>query len=357
MTSGQPSTQSLNRLPYAGFGWRSAAAVVAKHLPGQLVGTEKRDALFSFAERLPISWYWGMFETRLAPEESRVDLLGALVQGSDTREQIVETFKNFKHSALHSAESTLAAWARDDGTLFARSPNFWFEWDQDRPDTPALNWLCLAPEFFDRSARALSTEEIVRLTDQFLSSTPSLEVRSAKRTLQRLVSSLPQGGKLMSFSSLKPRGRNVCRVFARLPLGRTKAWLETIGWPGDYPRLDEVLPLFEVEGEQQWCQVEFDETVGPYLALELAQTERGFPNRSAREKWLAHVVDRGWASAEKAQAVLDWHGASPGGLPGQSEVKLLRSFHLKLALVPGNDPEAKAYLGFYFRKPREASAA
>src|SRR5690606_4982166 len=107
-----------------------------------------------------------------------------------------------------------------------------------------------------------------------------------------------------------------------------------VEWSGDFQTLKKVLPNSEVEGEDHFLQVEFAEKVGPYLGLELAQTERGFPRRKAREEWLDYAVREGWTNEEKARAVLDWHGMTPCTLPGGIPVKLLRSFHLKLALLP-----------------------
>jgi hypothetical protein len=130
-----------------------------------------------------------------------------------------------------------------------------------------------------------------------------------------------------------------------------------VGWTGSFSQLTDVLRHFEVEGEDHFCQLEFSKEVGPYLGMELAQTERGFPRRAAREEWLRFVTEEGFANEEKARAVLNWHGAATCMLPNGPPVKFLRSFHLKLALLPDRDPEAKAYLGFYFRKMKQRLAA
>lgn len=355
--TGSIPTRAAHRSPYAGFGWRSAGALIARHLPSCLVVEEEQKALFAFAEELPGSWHWGMFETRLDPQARRTDLLAALVQCAQTRHEIQETFSSGGHPALDAARGTLEAWSSEDGSSFARSPNLWFEWDHDRPEAPALQWLCLSPDFFDRTQSALTTKQTVSLSEQFMRSAPELNVRAASRTLECLANALPQGGKLMSFSSLRPRGRDICRAFVRLPKGTLVDWLRTVDWSGDFHALEKVLPTFEVEGEDHFLQVEFAENVGPYLGLELAQTERGFPRRKAREEWLDYAVREGWTNEEKARAVLDWHGTTPCTLPGEIPVKLLRSFHLKLALLPNRAPEAKAYLGFYFRKAEAALAA
>lgn len=356
MTS-SAATQPADGAPYAGFGWRSAEPLISRHLPTCLVGDEQKAALFAFARELPVSWHWGMFEVRLQKEDSRADLLAALLQSPQTRHEIRETFSTGGHTALDSARGTLEAWSRNDNSYFARSPNLWFEWDHDRPKDPALHWICLAPKFFDKTQSELEAHQIVALTEQFMNTAPDLRVSGASETIGRLARSLPNGGKLMSFSSLKPRGRNVCRVFVRIPRGKLPDWLKTIGWEGNFAQLAEILPHFEVEGEGHFCQLEFGEKIGPYLGLELAQTERGFPRREAREKWLAFATRQGFASEEKANAVLNWHGPSAASLPNAPPVKLLRSFHLKLALLPDRSPEAKAYLGFYFRKLAQALAA
>lgn len=356
MTSSTP-TLTAPWIPYAGFGWRSAESLILGHLPPCLVSDDEKVALFDFARQLPASWYWGMFEVRLQADSGRTDLLAALLQSPLTRREIHDTFAAGGHPALDSARGTLTAWTSHDGTEFARSPNLWFEWDHDRPQAPALQWLCLAPEFFDKTQSKPTIPQLISLSCQFMKSAPDLHVKGAARTLERLAAALPKSGKLMSFSSLKPRGREVCRVFARVPKGTLTDWLRTVNWPGDFGKLAGVLPSFEVDGEDHFCQLEFGEKVGPYLGLELAQTERGFPRRKAREDWLKWAVREGWASEEKAQAVLNWHGRAPCTLPQAPPVQLLRSFHLKLALFPDRDPEAKAYLGFYFRKLSQALAA
>lgn len=356
MSSAAPTPQS-DRSPYAGFGWRAAQSLVSGHLPRCLVDDQEKASLFAFAQQLPGSWYWGMFEVRLRAEETHADLLAALVQSPLTRQEINKTFSLSRPNALDSARGTLQAWAKNESSYFTRSPNLWFEWDHDRPEAPALHWLCLAPEFFDKSQYALAPAQLESLTEEFLASSPHLEVKGATKTLRRLAQSLPSGGQLMSFSSLKPRGRDACRVFARIPKGKLRDWLAAIGWEGNSSQLARALPHFEVEGEEHFCQLEFGEEVGPYLGLELAQTERGFPRREARERWLKYAVEQGFATEEKASAVLGWHGATPSALPNTPPVKLLRSFHLKLALHPDRAPEAKAYLGFYFRKLKQALAA
>lgn len=356
MSNKTPARQS-DKVPYAGFGWRSAQTLVSGHLPRCLVDEEEKAALFAFAKELPGSWYWGMFEVRLQADETRVDLLAALVQSPLTRAQIRETFSSGGHAALDSARGTLEAWSDNGNTHFVHSPNLWFEWDHDRPKAPALQWLCLAPDFFDKTQSGLAPAHVVSLAEEFLASAPGLEVAGATQMLSRLARSLPDRGKLMSFSSLKPRGREACRVFARIPRGKLRAWLSSIGWEGNSAQLQNALPHFEVEGEDHFCQLEFGEKLGPYLGLELAQTERGFPRRQAREQWLQHAVAQGWTNEEKANAVLNWHGATPCSLPNTPPIKQLRSFHLKLALLPDKAPEAKAYLGFYFRKSKQTLAA
>jgi hypothetical protein len=156
---------------------------------------------------------------------------------------------------------------------------------------------------------------------------------------------------------LKPRGKPVCRTFANLPRGGTLEWLSRIGWPGSRDGLEAIAPLFVVDEEREWCQIEFDTKVGPHLALELAQTERRRPWQQSRQAWLDEVCRRGWATPEKAAAVMKWHGGEDCLLASGQPVRLLRSFHLKLALREGDSPLAKAYLGFYFRKKKPAPAS
>lgn len=354
MTSGADSGKQQRPVPYAGFTWESALSLLENVLPEELVGKNARERLVPFAKSLPDSWYWGMFETRLEPQAESVDLLAALVQIPETRSQVRSLFKSGGHPALNGLEGPLRAWSSNDGSPLATSPNLWLEWDMDRGGSVPLSWLCMAPDFFDKSLTPPGVGELVALVRQFIDSSENLEVPGALGTLERILREMPEGGRVMSFSSLKPRGRKAYRVFSKLPRGSTASYLKRIDWPGDFGRLEAHLPLFDVDGEDEWCQLEFSDRVEPYIALELAQTERGFPNKVARERWLNETVQDGLVDPEKAKAVLRWHGQSEGPLP---HLRLLRSFHLKLALPEGEASLAKAYLGFYLRKRPQAHVA
>jgi hypothetical protein len=332
-------------------------------VPEALVDSEQWAETQNFATQIPMLFHWGMLEVRLGAGRFPVDVLGALLQLHDTRKKIHEALLGDQRSVIESAAPTLRGWASGDRDGFSRTPNLWLEWDRDGENNPLLPWLCIAPHFFDPSQERPNPQQLGELASDFMRSDPRLQVDGAAEHLVEIASRVPQGGQLMGFASLNPRGRAVCRVFARLPHGGTKEWLKAIGWPGDISLIDSTHDIFHVVGEEEWCQIEFDRKVRPHVALELAQTERGFPRREARERWLQEAVRAGWATEEKAQAVMDWQGHTPVTLPSGDMTHLLRSFHLKLSTgSSGTQRIAKAYLGFYFRRrkvvPRivEASA-
>lgn len=342
-------------VPYAGFSWPEALSRIAPHLPAALVDEKRAEEITRYASTLPSTWHWGMFETRLGPEDVTVDLLGAMAQGPETSARLRSAASTSQHPGIRGAKDTLMAWSAQDGSSFARTPNLWMEWDQDQAHRPPLAWLCIAPHFFDKSLPKPTPQQIGDLAAHFMATDPSLNVEGASERLVELAKALPGDGQLMGFASLKPRGRSVCRAFANLPRGGTRAWLDAIRWPGSQKRFAEIEPLFVVPGEREWCQIEFDSRVGPHLALELAQTERGFPRREAREAWLSEVCTRGWGEPTKGDAVMNWHGEEACSLDDGRKVRLLRSFHVKLVLKEENAPQAKAYLGFYFRKPKSST--
>lgn len=339
-------------VPYASFTWQEALPRIKPYLPSELVSEETYTGLDAFVHDVPSIWHWGMFEARLGKEPAPVDILSAMAQLDETRLCLKKALLTTRHRGLDRARATLGSWAADDGSAFTRTPNLWLEWDQDGSDRPPLAWLCIAPHFFDKGLSAPTPTEIGALAEEFMATDPTLKVDGASEKLVELAELLPRDGQLMGFASLKPRGKPICRVFANLPRGGTFAWLQSIGWSGSWEELKNIAPLFVVEGEREWCQIEFDTRVGPHLALELAQTERRRPWQQSRQAWLDEVCRRGWASAEKAAAVMNWHGGEDCMLASGQQVRLLRSFHLKLVLAQGAPPLAKAYLGFYFRKKK-----
>ena len=351
------SSSHIPGVPYAGFNWQSAMDILRPSLPPALIHDEQTSKINEFTGDVPGIWHWGMFETRLSSDDAPVDILGAMVQGEETREKLLETLTSTPHSPLSPSEALLRRWAANDGTGFSGTPNLWLEWDRDGDNRPPVPWLCTAPDFFDKKLTPLSADEVGKLAADFMASDPQMFVPGAAEKLVELTRLLPPGGKLSAFATLQPRGRAICRAFARLPKGGTRKWLKAIGWPGNIDQFEAVAPLFQVDGESEWCQIEFDTKVRAHLALEIAQSERGFPRKEARVRWLNEAVSRGWTSREKADAVLGWHGKKSCTLPSGEAVDLLRSFHLKVTLAAETEPQAKAYLGFYFRKTNRSTQA
>lgn len=312
--------------------------------------------LLAGAAQLPHVWHWTMLETRLGAEAAELDLLACVSERDDGRRSLAAALTR-EAGALGPLHALLAAWGHAEGRL-AAAPLIWIEWDRGDLRQPLI-WVGVDPGFFAGRTHAPAPAWIPELMGDVEAIGGGAPLSAGMcAALTRCAEALPEDGRILGAASLRPRGRDVLRLFVRLPRSRSGAvdWLTRVGWSGDRKLaswwIRQMTPAFV----PAFVQIEVDADVGSYLAIEAPQTVDRFPERWHRESLLRSFIAAGLATENKVDSLLSWPGVAR--LPadaGEAAHELCRSFHLKLVLDPSGPCEAKAYLGAQRRVARDQS--
>ena len=314
--------------------------------------------LLAGAAGLPDVWHWAMLEARLAADAPELDLLACVSEREHGRRAVAGALAGpGGASCLAPLRALLGAWAEARGRL-ASVPLVWIEWDRGELRQP-LTWIGVDPGFFAGRAQAAPPRWIGDVIDdaEALAGGRPLAPGLAA-SVARCAEALPEDGRILGAATLRPRGRDVLRLFVRLPRSGAVDWLARIGWSGDRPLaawwIRQMTPAFL----PTFVQIEVDDEVRPYLAVEAPQTVDRFPERWHREGLLRSFIAAGLASADKVDTLLSWPGIHrmPGSAGGAAH-ELCRSFHLKLVIDPAGACEVKAYLGAQRRVARDQSSS
>jgi hypothetical protein len=312
--------------------------------------------LLADAAGLPDVWHWAMLETRLGADAPELDLLACVSEREDGRRALGEAL-TAQPSALAPLRAVLGAWSEARDRL-AAVPLIWIEWDRGDLRSPLI-WLGVDPGFFAGAAAAAPVGWISAVVGdaEVLAGAAALSA-ALTATLARCAEALPEDGRILGAASLRPRGRELLRLFVRLPRSGAVDWLTRIGWSGDRALaawwIRQMTPAFM----PAFVQIEVDEQVRPYLAVEAPQTVDRFPERWHREGLLRSFIAAGLATADKVDTLLSWPGIAR--LPdndGSAAHELCRSFHLKLVIDPAGPCEVKAYLGAQRRVARDHASS
>lgn len=308
------------------FSLATALAELAR--PGVLIDQARWEFLQQRVQFLPAVWQWGMIELRMG-DRHRADLLCAVAEQPEAR-------AGFKQLVLPPFAKD---WAENAWTDIEP---LWLEWDQAQVDKEPLLWWGVDPSILARKpplSPAIQQKRVEDLMDRIQSQRP----QALNQTLSKVMDALTGRGRLLAVCHLGPRKQQGWRLFVTLRRTSFKAFLQAAGMTSVS---DAALYWWDaalMPMEWGYLQITLDPELGPALGIEAQQTGHGFTTRPSRQRWLQHMVAHQLCSAEAAEAILDW----PGEQPCQDPTKYwLRSMHMKLSLLPDQEPFAKVYLGF-----------
>jgi hypothetical protein len=325
---------------------RSLCDALAPHVGTSLIAPPQWQALTAVIARLPPVFSSGIFECRLH-REPRVDLLVCLARRTGGAVAAPRRFPApIQREALAPILPFLDAWY-DDPRL-APSPLLWIEHDLlPEGASPPFVQFCVDPSYprSDQLPRApaavgaLAAAGVERLLGHAASP-------GALARLVQAAEQLPAGGRILHVGVIPHRGSEALRVLAAVPVDETLAWLESVGWPGDFARAAELLALLGTHFRRASVQLDLGEQIGPTMAIEFPRVAESGAD-PAWQTFMDALVERGLAEPHKARAALAWIGYQTDDLPGAAWlVGISRQLDVKLSL--GREScEAKAYLAFH----------
>jgi hypothetical protein len=182
--------------------------------------------------------------------------------------------------------------------------------------------------------------------------------------LERCVTALPSGAQVAHLGLMPGRpGRAMRMVIQGMPATAVPAYLDVVGWRDPTGRLPALLhDVAALADPLTLVDIDVERGVLPKVGVELyvrSETD----NVPRWRALFTRLVERGLASAAKADALLAWPGfvqesAANGAwaanlalgdvlFRGTARSVFWRSInHIKLSYLPRHEPEVKAYLGF-----------
>lgn len=296
--------------------------------PDVLIAQTRWEILQQRVQFLPAVWQWGMIELRMG-DRHHADLLCAVAEQPQAREA-------FKQLALPLPAKD---WATNAWTDIEP---LWLEWDQAQVDQEPLLWWGVDPSILARKSPLSPATQQKRVEDLMDRLQPQRS-QTISHTLTKVMDALTGRGRLLAVCHLGPRKQQGWRLFVTLRRTSFKIFLQDAGMVSVsdaalYWWNAALMPM-----EWGYLQITLDPELGPTLGIEAQQTGHGFTTRPSRQRWLQHMVAHQLCSEDVAATILNW----PGEQPCQDPTKYwLRSMHMKLSLLPGQDPFAKVYLGF-----------
>jgi len=345
--------------PLVSFDLASAVERIGDAWPSALVAPSARESVVAFARGLPQVFHWVVLESRLTSDApQQVDLLACIIDSGDARAELVAGLElHGMHPGMAGA-ALLPRWARAEGDL-AQVPVIWLEWDAPFMRVEPLQLIGIEPRFWNPEAVRM-TRPSPRTQTALAEAGYAASFRAAHdpgmlAQIEAAIAALPKTGTAIFSASLRPRGKEVDRLFVELPREAVVPWLAAIGWPGELSAARRWLHDTIAPWEPAYIQVELTAR-GPtaHLGIEPRQTSGALSERRERRAFLGRLVRDGRARADKVAALLAWEGTwrveSPAGPLAE-----VRTFHLKQVSQHGEAPEVKAYLGVHYRAAGRAA--
>ena len=337
---------------------------LAPRLPLALVGASARTRLLTVAGQLPAALTnWIYLECRLHGDAPRVDLsIRVDERGRDILAGSNPAITLDAPRHVHPVWSCIRALARewsDPSTVLHRGvERVWLEFDIDERDDPHTSREIPAPGIFVEFAReayaAHSREERLRVAMSSLDHLlPDGITPDVVRNLRRCWELLPAGVSIPYLGLFPARGSHAVRVcVAGLGDADLPSYLRGLRWPGSYRQLADAMgallpppriPRPRVAIVNLDVASEMSASVGvEYLLSPAAQRHGGILETA----FLERLVERGFASSAKVDALLAWPTTSLLTMPHELWRSRLsrRVNHVKLAYSDHTAPEVKGYL-------------
>lgn len=323
---------------------RQLLGAVDRWLPPVLVPEPWRWRIHELAGQLPAAFHWALLECRLTRDDPRVDFSVCASVAEGGRERLATLTPHEAAPAWLDATRCFAeAWARADSP-FGDLPSIGLEYDlpsEGGTRGPSV-FVCTEPSFPLMGPTPMAPSRMKEWLARGLSLLAARRIEPATLdAVERCARCLPEDGRILHVASMPERGTRGLRVCAVMSSASIPGWLEAIGWPGEFQRVEQAL---EPCGPLSWMglNIEVSQTVEPYFAIE--QVIHG--NADACRKVAGRLVRLGMADPVKAEAAARWLGDETVDLPGVDwHVNIQRQLYFKIIPHPDGRMEAKAYLG------------
>jgi hypothetical protein len=341
---------------------RDYLEIVAPYLPRALVSERSLATMRQIAQALPPSSNL-IFESRLDSPAADVDFLVAIIASDGSR------------GAWAGKNALARAPALDyEGPVWERIHRFIADWDGQAPGFECVNdnWLEFdldeqtrgvpVPSFFfgfdhrrgtNHPDFALTGLEQIRL--QPLTS-------GARARLGACHEALPPKTQIFQVGTMFSRPTDAVRLCIKhIDPRHIPDYLGRIGWPGSADEAQRFVAQFAPFADEIGLDWDVAETVSPTVGLECTIRTPGAPGRTKAQAFVAHLVDNGWCTPEKAAAIFQWLGycteatdrdrwpahllKASASMPEGVMSAFGRTFnHIKVNYTPGEPYRAKLYL-------------
>lgn len=335
-----------------------ALSVLAAHLPASL-GRQ-----FGFECRLDIPDPWPDFLVCLQTSQGGRDVLA--------KRGFLDTLpaESRRGKAWRAVARFARAWADPGTVLYPGAHNLWLEFDL-RPGGPSIpepslffgllpdRWLSGATE-----GDAPQPDRMCRMLETGFRAFRGRPLPRAQRSrLEHSLGVLPPPAEVFQAGIMLGRPDPVIRLCLRqLPLAEIPLFLERLDWPGRFSEWDALLEGVARQISTVSLQIEFGSRLHPKLGLECFLPSLAWHDTSdGWASFLDLLVDKSLCLPPKRDALLGFSGAirlsdtpdwpsdlsASAALLGFTVVPAFKRFvsHVKITLVPGAPPIAKAYLG------------
>lgn len=305
----------------------------------------------------------GGFECRLGSDEAPVDLQQCIVAGDNepallSRYLVEATDPN--DPIWSRVIAFLNQWSDPESTLCSKISEIWLEFDEPG----AAVGLPLPSIFFalptNLSARPDAFKIASQVLDLLLEPSGWLEWRLS---LQRCFEACPEEVFVSHIGVMLSRTAQALRVnVKRLQPDLLSHYLQQVSWPGEIEDLHKLMTELAPQVDRITVCLDVGVKVYPKVGLECI-LQRQPQDETRWHTFLAYLVDQGWCTAAKREALLNWpetitpanaKAPWPEQLIEASLLQALEQFtsflcrisHIKLTYHPQQSVDAKGYLWF-----------
>jgi hypothetical protein len=348
---------------------QESLALIAPHLPHQLVSPQVFSHIKSLACWLPNAMSSYYLECRLADDKTQVDFLTCATAFHAGREILSGQGSPALPAALlenplwRRIRDFYTHWADPTSPLYEQVPLTWLEFDH--VDCPPLGIplpcfsFCLDREYVwwkyaqPRRVNHLSAgtyRQVAEMAFSLLRGHPLSP--QAAQNLFACFDLLPAGGQIIHLSAMLTRHPPSLKVYGSLPKEHFCEYLTRIGWPGELAAIKTFLSEFYTAAtadDTVFFDLTLDNAVASKLGIAFSQQQiEQFPRKDpGRRALLDHCVERGLCTPEKREALCSWPGSFRGTFRGHSRpTRFQKWLDIKIVYQPHHPLEAKGYLGF-----------
>lgn len=304
-----------------------------------ITDAERLAAARKVISTLPPCWRTICFETRLDPQDPRLDLSVAI--GADQRGELAAALAQDSPDDTAGVHGVLRVWSQPESPL-AAAHHLWLEFDEpgwrDVEDPfvfltfldghwPGLDEMSVIDGAEARRLAALCLKHLGR------SNTAPLDV------LERAVACLPPTGGLLHLAPLPAsRGREDLRLVVGLPWPEVAGWLAAINWPGTRRQLETAEALFRERTPCLQLALDLADAPRPLLGVEASSSSAPWWHELMAQLRRVGVDDGGTESA-----LASWASESPCVRHQGWWLRIQRQASIKVEIAASGRLRAKVY--------------